>query len=47
MQEAEGPELTINCLTNRILGLNLAAIHVGPDVVSSYTYDSEMIRFRG
>ena len=34
MEEAEGPELTVNFLTTRILALNFAAIHVGPDFTS-------------
>ena len=31
MEEAEGPELTVKLLTTRIMLINFAAIHVGPD----------------
>lgn len=36
MEEAEGPELTVESLTTRMLAINFVAIHVGPYVVSSY-----------
>ena len=39
MGEAEGPELTVKFLTRRIMIMNFAAIHVGPDAISSHTYD--------
>ena len=34
MEEAEGPELTIKSLTTRMLAINFAAIHVGPEAIS-------------
>ena len=40
MEEAEGPELTIKSLTARMLVVNFAAIHVGPEAVS-YIYDAQ------
>ena len=42
MEEAEGPELTIRLLTSRIMVMNIAAIHVGADDISSHTYDAEI-----
>ena len=47
MAEAEGPELTVNFLTTRMLALNFAAIHVGPDFISSHTQGAEIFRFCG
>jgi hypothetical protein len=38
MEEAEGPELTVKSLTTYMLAINVAAIHVRPDFVSSHTY---------
>ncbi|KAG8219260.1 cytochrome P450 [Butyriboletus roseoflavus] len=43
----EHPELMIKPLTRTILALNVAAIHVGPDGVSLYTFDAEIFRLRG
>lgn len=34
MEEAEGPELTVEALTTRILIVNFVAIHVGLYIVS-------------
>lgn len=42
MEEAEGPESTVELLTTRIMLLNFAAIHVGPDIISSHTCDAEI-----
>jgi hypothetical protein len=38
MEEAEGPQLTVRSLSTYILAVNVAAIHVRPDFVSSHTY---------
>lgn len=37
MEEAEGPELTVEALTIRMLAVNFVAIHVGLHVVSLYS----------
>ena len=47
MEEAEGPELSVKFLTTRILALNFAAIHVGPDIISWHTCDAEIYQFCG
>ena len=44
MEEAEGPELSVNVLTSRIMVINIAAIHVGPDVISSHASDTEIFQ---
>ena len=41
MEEAEGPELTVDHLTTRIMLINVAAIHVGPDIIPWYTSRAE------
>ena len=40
MDEAEGPELTVESLTTRMLVVNFAAVHVGPNLITSYLYDA-------
>ena len=40
MEVAEGPDLSIKSLTTRLLGINIAAIHVGPETIL-YTYDAQ------
>ena len=42
MDEAEGPELMAESLVTRILAINFAAIHVGPDVITPCIYDAQI-----
>ena len=45
MEKAEGPQLTAKSLTTYILAINVAAIHVRPDVFPSHTYAAQILRF--
>lgn len=44
MDEAQGPESSVESLTTRILVVNFLSIHVGPNDISLHTYDTQIFR---